>query len=218
MKNPILYIAIIFSLLAFSSCSDDPFEPAPLLAKTAAEEGLAAYKILALTDFADHGFSSVTELEGSSLGEGISVHYMHVPSLSLHILDNEPDELIDDGGEFMFDIMANGSVKASITVHNSNGSWQVTEMGNEDVSRAISEVKNKHMSENELEHDAYRVVRIPGMYHYWVSFKEKGRNHFVHVYDRPEHGHTKHTVQSAKDVIADIIETVKDFKSAIEEL
>jgi len=217
MKNPILYIAIIFSLMAFSSCSDDPFDPAPIEAKTAAEEALDAYKILAITDFEDHGFSSESQLQSASLGEGISIHYMHIPHLTLHILDNDPGELIEDGDEYMFEILANGAVKASITVHNVNGTWEVTEMGNSDVAKAISEAKNKHMAANELEHDAYRVIRIPGMYHYWVSYKEKSKNHFIHVYDRPEHGHAKHSVQSAKEVISDIIQTVKDFKSAVVE-
>jgi hypothetical protein len=218
MKNPIIYILAIFALLALSSCSDEPFESAPLEAKTAAEAGLEAYKILAVTDYADHGFASVNELQSSTLGEGISVHYMHIPQLNLHDITTHPEDIIEDGDEFMFNIIANGSVKASITVHNFNGTWEVTEMGNEDVSRSIAAAKDKHQSENDLEHDAYRVVRIPGMYHYWVSFKEKGRNHFIHVYDRAEHGHVKHSVQSAKEVIADIIQTVKDFKSAIEEL
>lgn len=217
MKNLSIYFILIISIMAFSSCGVDPFEPAPLAAQEAAMTGLETYKALGSTNFAEHGFSSDSELQSATLGEGISIHYMHIPSLSLHDITTHPGELIEDNEEWMFEVIAGGSVKAAITVHNYDGTWEVTEMGNEDVAKSIAEAKNKHMSENDLEHDAYRVVRIPGMYHYWVSFKENARNHFIHVYDRPEHGHAKHAVQSARDVIADIIQSVKDFKSAVVE-
>ncbi len=217
MKNPIIYIAILLSILALSSCSTEPFESAPLEAKNAAQEALKTYKILANEDFQAHGFTSESELQAASLGAGISIHYMNIPNLSLHNLTKDPEELINDGDEWMFEVLGSGGVKSSITVQNTNGSWKVTEMGNSEISQSISEVKNKHMAENELEQDAYRVVRIPGMYLYWVSYKEKAKNYFIHVSDRVDLGQAKNKVQSAKDVISDIFQSVKDFKSAIEE-
>jgi len=215
MKNIILISVLIVSLTMITGCKEDPFEPAPLEAKRIAEEGLVTYKTLASMNFEEHGFSDPSELASLTLGEGISIHYMDVPEISLHDITQHPDQLIKDGEEWMFEVLAGNTVKAAITVHNFNGSWKVTEMGNSEIMKSISEVKNRHMNENELVHDAYRVVRIPGMYHYWVSYKDNGRNRFVHVYDRPEHGHTKHSVQGAREVIADIIQSVKDFKSAV---
>jgi len=217
MNIRIPYIVSLFALFALVACETGPIASDPPEARNTAMEGLETFKALAAFNPETEGFSSESEVKAATLGTGTNIHYMHVDQVAQHNEGNDPEALIKDGNEWMYEVLLNGEAKAAIIVRWVEGNWEVAQMGNSALIKALSEVKNQHMQENNMTPEAYRLVRIPGMYHYWISFQDQGETYFVQAFERPEYGHQKHDVISASEMLSTIAEAAQNFESAIQE-
>ncbi len=206
MRSQLKFYSLVLLVFMVWSCSRE--HPAGGPAQHALDE---FYRLVDKQNHRKLGFESVDELDRITLGEPIPVYFVGLKTLKEFDANDDPSKLLNEPHEMFYPMLVDEQVRCSVGVKKVAGEWEVRNLGRPKLSRALVTVRNEHADATGLSQSHYFAVEIPSMYIVFIGHRVDKQLMLTPVHDHEELDFVAGKTEPAKDVIARIVETARDY-------
>ena len=186
--------------------------------ETAAREALKYIPALVTADNAkEMGFDAVPgDTSVLALGQALPVFYIRHDRLNAYSMGHDIRKLLTDGEEMRYPIYEKGKAVCSVVVAKQQGVWTFRSLGDANLVKELTEVRDRQASVSGKAHAQYFIVHIPSMYLMFIAhYDTTGKLILSHIHDNADYGFVKHATHDAEHVINAILPHAKSLAFAL---